>query len=135
MKLHHVGIVVDSIARHAVHYRQYLGMEACSPVVEDPNQKVRVQFWALPGQTPVELIEPVGEDSPVQSALRKGGGLNHLGFEVEDIDRAVRSAVDQGGICARPMMSAAAFDGRRIAFVFLRHVGLVEYIEMAGAHV
>src|SRR6266496_3082843 len=90
MKLHHIGIVVDNIERHAKRYADCLGMQPTSPVELDPIQKVHVQFIAGHGdEVSLELIQPAGKDSPVTNALKKGGGLNHLCFEVADIHRSI----------------------------------------------
>jgi methylmalonyl-CoA/ethylmalonyl-CoA epimerase len=130
MKLHHVGIVVESIERQTQRYQEFLGLAPVSEVVTDVTQKVNVQFLAeKAGETSVELIEPLPGESPVRRALEKGGGLNHLCFEVADVEEAVRGAEAHGAICVRTPVPAAAFDGRRIAFVFFRGMGLIEYAE------
>jgi len=133
MKLHHVGIVVDSIHKQAERYQQFLGLSPVSAVVTDSTQRVNVQFLAeKAGETSIELIEPLPGESPVRKALEKGGGLNHLCFEVKDIEEAVRGAEANGAICVRTPVPAAAFDGRRIAFVYFRGMGLIEFVEAEG---
>ena len=129
MTLHHVGVVVDDIERHGRCYAQALGMSAQNGIIEDSAQRVRVQFWGAPGYVAVELIQPTTPNSPAHRALSKGGGLNHLGFEVDDIVQSVEKAVADGAVCTCEPVPAAAFGGRRIAFVFYRRVGLVEFIE------
>ena len=130
MRFHHVGVVVKSIEETAKHYRKNLHLEPQSEIIEDPIQKVRVQFWARPGDTTsVELIEPAGEDSPVQRALAKGGGLNHLCYEVGDIAASIQEALDNGALQVGALAPATAFGGRRISFLYYRHVGLVEFVE------
>ena len=134
MKLHHVGVVVESIERLAPRYSEFLGLTAVSGVVTDETQKVNVQFLAeKDGETSVELIEPLPGASPVRRALEKGGGLNHLCFEVPDVAQAVREAESKGAICVRTPVAAAAFEGRPIAFVFFRGVGLIEFVEAPHA--
>ncbi|HEV8216451.1 MAG TPA: VOC family protein [Gemmatimonadaceae bacterium] len=130
MRLHHVGIVVDNIEGHRPHYCQFFGLEPISEVVTDETQRVNVQFLASRGtETSLELIEPLPGESPVRRALEKGNTLNHLCFEVGDIDKSVDQAVADGAMCIRRPVPAAAFDGRRIAFVFYRGIGLVEFVE------
>ena len=133
MRFHHVGVVVKSIEQTATHYRKNLHLEPQSEIIEDPIQKVKVQFWARPGDsTSVELIEPAGEDSPVQRALAKGGGLNHLCYEVDDIGAAVEEALANGALQVGSLAPATAFAGRRITFLYYRHIGLVEFVEAAS---
>jgi methylmalonyl-CoA/ethylmalonyl-CoA epimerase len=133
MRFHHVGVVVESIERSAAQYRQFFGLKPVSGVVTDPAQRVKVQFLASEeGATSVELIEPSPGESPARGALKKGGGLNHVCFEVTDIEGSVRQAELEGVLCICKPVPAAAFDGRRIAFLFYRDIGLVEFVEAAA---
>jgi methylmalonyl-CoA/ethylmalonyl-CoA epimerase len=129
MRLHHVGIVVESLAAHGQAYGKFLGLSADSPVYHDQIQKVRVQFWKDAGGNLLELIEPAAPDSPISGVLRKGGGLNHLCYEVEDFDEQVRQALEQGAIPAGEAGPAVAFSGRRVAFLFFPKMNLVEFVE------
>jgi methylmalonyl-CoA/ethylmalonyl-CoA epimerase len=132
LKFHHVGIVVGSIEESALRYRQLFGLEPVSPVVTDDRQRVNVQFLASEADaTSVELIEPLPGESPARRALEKGGGLNHLCFEVVNVAEYVRHAESNGVICVCPPVPAAAFGGRRIAFLFYKGIGLVEFVESA----
>ncbi len=133
LKFHHVGIVVESIREAARRYEEFFGLQPLSPVVRDDRQGVNVQF--LGGEaaaTSVELIEPLPGNSPVRRALEKGGGLNHICFEVTDIEECVRHAGSEGVICVCPPVPAVAFEGRRIAFLYYRGIGLVEFVEAAA---
>jgi methylmalonyl-CoA/ethylmalonyl-CoA epimerase len=129
MRLHHVGIVVDDIERHGTRYAEQLGLRPLSAIVTDPIQRVQVQFWGDGREVSLELIQPLDDDSPVSRFLEKGGGLNHLCFEVEDIVAAVEQVRAKGAICVSGPVPAAAFDGQRIAFLFFRDIGLVEFVE------
>src|SRR5580704_14141644 len=76
---------------------------------EDPHQKVKVAFLATaPGDAQIELVAPLGSDTPVYRFLERGGGLHHLCYA------AMRS---QGALLARPPKPDVAFAGRRIAWV------------------
>lgn len=130
MKLHHVGIVVKSIEESVPRYCQFFGLRPITELITDDKQRVNVQFLATEsGATNVELIEPLPGKSPVRLALEKGGGLNHLCFEVEDVGECMRQAESDGVICVCPPVPAAAFGGRRIAFFLYRGIGLVEFVE------
>ena len=87
MKLHHVGIVVKDLASYGDAYAGVLGLEADSGIIYDPVQKVRAQFWKDARGSVLELIEPASPDSPVWRERQKGGGLNHLCYEVADIEQ------------------------------------------------
>jgi len=117
---HHVGLGVNSIE----------SLSSESTPVEDPIQKVRVAFIVLNGTT-IELIEPVGEDSPVRQGLEKGSKLLDLCYTVPDIDSALEHSRKFGFRCIHKPVPAVAFDNRRIAWVFSLQYGLVELLEEA----
>ena len=127
--LNHIGIVVADIAASREMFAKLLGLAPISEVFEDPLQDVKVQFLGFPRKTSVELIEPLSEKSPARLALEKGGGLNHLCLEVDDLDDALRRALAAGAICTRRPVPAVAFGGRRVTFVFHRKTGLTEFVE------
>jgi methylmalonyl-CoA/ethylmalonyl-CoA epimerase len=129
MKLDHVGIVVKNLESYGKAYATNLGLTVDSQIFHDPIQRVRVQFWCDGHGGRLELIEAATEDSPVNRALEKGRGLNHLCYEVDDIDTRVREAVNRGAILASQVVPAVAFGGRRIAFLYFRELGLIEFVE------
>jgi methylmalonyl-CoA/ethylmalonyl-CoA epimerase len=84
-RLNHVAIAVPSLAAAAAQYRGTLGAEVSEPVPQ-PAHGVTVVFVNLPN-TKVELLEPLGETSPIAAFLERNpsGGIHHLCYEVEDI--------------------------------------------------
>ena len=88
-RLNHVALVVDDLAAAAATWRDTLGASV-SPPRALPEHGVRVVFVDLPN-TRIELLEPLGDGSPVSRFLEKhrGGGMHHVCLEVEDI-RAAR---------------------------------------------
>jgi methylmalonyl-CoA/ethylmalonyl-CoA epimerase len=128
VKLHHIGIEVGNIERQAPRCAAWFGWRPASDIVHDPIQRADVQFWT-DGSVSYEFIQPVGEDSPVRSALKNRGGLAHLCFEVGEIHAAVHDAESQGAIVVCAPVPAVAFDERPIAFLFFRGLGLVEFVE------
>jgi methylmalonyl-CoA/ethylmalonyl-CoA epimerase len=129
MRLHHVGIVVENLATYGDACGNFLGLSPDSLVFHDPIQKVHIQFWKDAGGNLLELIEPAAPDSPVCGVLKKGGGLNHLCYEVENFDEEVRLTLERGAIPAGAVAPAVAFSGRRVAFLFLPDLNLVEFVE------
>ena len=84
------------------------------------------------GELRIEFIEPVGNESPVRKALEKGGGFNHICFEVDNLSETINEIVEKGG---RLIVSPVeGFEGRRIAFVLLNmkktNLNLVELVEI-----
>jgi methylmalonyl-CoA/ethylmalonyl-CoA epimerase len=84
-RLNHVAIAVRDIAAAAAIYRDTLGAEV-SAIVPQPDHGVSTVFITLPN-TKIELLEPLGENSPIQNFLDRnpGGGIHHICYEVEDI--------------------------------------------------
>jgi methylmalonyl-CoA/ethylmalonyl-CoA epimerase len=96
-RLNHVGVATPSIERSLDMYRRLFGAEPSSPPFDLPAQGVRVCFVDTPN-TQVELIEPLGPDSPIARFLEKNpeGGQHHVCFEVPDIEEA-RSHLEELG--------------------------------------
>ncbi|HEY1943193.1 MAG TPA: methylmalonyl-CoA epimerase [Roseiarcus sp.] len=84
-RLNHVAIAVADLAAASAHYRDGLGARVSAPAAL-PEHGVTVVFVELPN-TKVELLEPLGEASPIARFLEKNpdGGMHHLCFEVDDI--------------------------------------------------
>lgn len=94
-RLNHVAIAVPDLAAAIARYRDGLGAAVSEPLAL-PEHGVTVAFVELPN-TKVELVEPLGEGSPLRGFLEKspGGGIHHVCYEVDDIlaarDRLVAS--------------------------------------------
>ncbi len=84
-RLNHVAIAVPDLAQAAARYRDLLGAVVSAPQPE-PDHGVTVVFVELPN-TKVELLEPLGEASPIAAFLERSpsGGIHHICFEVDDI--------------------------------------------------
>ncbi|APE29071.1 methylmalonyl-CoA epimerase [Aurantiacibacter gangjinensis] len=96
-RLNHIGVVTPSIVESVAHYRETMGATATTEPFDLPAQGVKVCFVDTPDAhgevgkgTQIELIEPLGEDSPIHKFLEKNplGGQHHVCFEVEDIAEA-----------------------------------------------
>jgi len=87
-RLNHVAIAVRDIAKAADVYRQTLGAEV-SAAVPQPDHGVTTVFITLPN-TKIELLEPLGEGSPIAKFLERNpdGGMHHVCYEVDDIAAA-----------------------------------------------
>lgn len=84
-RLNHVAIAVPDLAAAAAQYRGTLGAEV-GPAQDEPDHGVTVIFITLPN-TKIELLYPLGENSPIRGFLDKNpaGGIHHICYEVEDI--------------------------------------------------
>ena len=88
-RLNHIGVATPSIEQSIAKYRDVLGATGIGTPFDMPEQGVRVCFVDAPNAQ-IELIEPLGADSPIVNFLAKNplGGQHHVCFEVTDIDEA-----------------------------------------------
>ncbi|MFE0015315.1 methylmalonyl-CoA epimerase [Mesorhizobium sp. NPDC059054] len=95
-RLNHVAIAVPDLAAASAVYRDTLGARVTMPQAL-PEHGVTVVFIDL-GNTKVELLEPLGENSPIAAFLEKNpsGGMHHVCYEVDDI-LAARDRLKAGG--------------------------------------
>ncbi|MGI8569365.1 MAG: methylmalonyl-CoA epimerase [Methylocella sp.] len=95
-RLNHVAIAVHDLAAASAVYRDALGVRVSGPFAL-PGHGVTVAFVELEN-TKIELIEPLGEHSPIAKFLAEnpGGAIHHLCFEVADI-LAARERLTRGG--------------------------------------
>lgn len=94
-RLNHVGVATPSIAESIAFYRDIMGAQIIREPFDMLSQGVRVCFVETPGQggtagTQIELLEPLGENSPIAGFLAKNpaGSQHHLCYEVPDIAEA-----------------------------------------------
>ena len=136
-RLNHVGVATPSIENSIAMYRDLLGATEIGETFDLAPQGVRVCFVDLPNSQ-IELIEPLGENSPLHGFLAKNpaGGQHHVCFEVPDIHAAKAEMEAKGAkVLGEPRIGA---HGTPIVFVHPRDFGglLVELMEapVAGRH-
>lgn len=113
-KIDHIGVAVVSIDDALDVYRA-LGL-AEKHREEVPSQKVRTAFLPV-GESRIELLEPTAEDSPVAKfLLRRGPGVHHICFSVDDLDAALDELSTRGfRLLNRTAVPGAG--GKRVAFL------------------
>jgi methylmalonyl-CoA/ethylmalonyl-CoA epimerase len=128
---HHVGYVVASIADVGKDFARSIGAHWDGEVIHDPLQEARVTFMhcAGPASPAVELVEPAGDNSPLQRFAARGGGLHHVCYEVDSLDAQLEQSRAAACLIVKNPLPAVAFGGRRIAWVYTRQKLLVEYLE------
>jgi len=94
-KIHHVGVVVPNLEQAMALWRDLLGLHLTkSQTVQD--QGVKAALLKV-GATEIELLEPLSPDNGVGKFLaRRGGGLHHVCFETEDVERELEGAKAKG---------------------------------------
>ena len=129
-RLNHVGIATPSIEKSVALYRDLLGATKIHEPFDLPPQGVRVCFVDTPNSQ-IELIEPLGEASPLHGFLAKNpaGGQHHVCFEVPDIHEAKAEMEAKGArVLGEPRIGA---HGTLVIFVHPRDMAgvLVELME------
>ena len=135
-RLNHIGVATPSIEQSIATYRDVLGASAIGAPFDMPEQGVRVCFVDAPN-CQVELIEPLGADSPIVNFLAKNplGGQHHVCFEVADIEAARDWFEGKGARILGPTRIGA--HGTPIFFLHPKDMGgvLTEIMETPrGAH-
>ena len=116
IKLHHIGIIVKDIQTSLGELSRYLEFEKTSIPMLVESQRVNVCFLKT-SDIYIELIEPIGNNSPVKKISESGGGFHHLCFEVDDIVKETKKMKDNGGrVIIEPV---EGFEGRLISFILL----------------
>ncbi len=129
-RLNHVGVATPSIEKSIAVYRDFLGATGIGEPFDLPPQKVRVCFVDTPNSQ-IELLEPLGEDSPIAKFLEKNpaGGQHHVCFEVPDIHAAKAEVEAKGAkVLGEPRIGA---HGTPVIFLHPKDMGgvLVELME------
>ena len=114
-KIDHIGIAVKSIEESRGLYEQALGLKL-SAIEEIPDRHVRVAFFDC-GETEIELVDPLSQDSAVASYLEKyGEGFYHMALEIENMDQSVAHLFSMD-LKIRGGVPTAGARGSKIAFL------------------
>ena len=135
-RLNHVGVATPSIEKAIAYWRDIMGATKIHAPFDLPAQGVKVCFVDTPGEngtvgTQIELIEPLGEASPIHGFLAKNpaGGQHHICYEVPDILAAKAWFESKGAkVLGEPRIGA---HGTPIFFVHPKDMGgvLTEIME------
>jgi|SRR5579862_9288407 len=134
-RLHHIGFVVADLEASAPGMARALMTEWNKEVIIDPLQRVKVTFLCGGYQSPlIELVEPLGDESPVRRFLiEKRGGLHHLCYEVLSLEKNLARIRAGGGVIVSRPKPAVAFGGRPIAWAMTREKLLLEFLQAVAA--
>jgi methylmalonyl-CoA/ethylmalonyl-CoA epimerase len=116
-RLNHIAIAVQDLEAATRLYRDTLGADV-SPPLPLPDHGVTVVFVDLPN-TKIELLEPLGEGSPIQAFLDRNpnGGMHHVCYEVDDIATARDRLVAAGARVLGSGEPAIGAHGKPVLFL------------------
>jgi len=129
--LHHLGIAVKSIEKAIPVYQDLFGYELFSGPFDDPIQRVSVCFLQRPGPSEivVELISPLGSDTPINRILTKREGPYHTCYQVGNLDEVIEQLRAKNCSLLSEPVPAVAFNERRIAWLVTPTQQLVELLD------
>lgn len=116
-KLNHVAIVVPSVSGAANQYKNILGAKISKPI-DLLDHGVKTIFIEL-DNTKIELLEPIGKNSPIESFLNKNpsGGMHHICYEVPDILKACSKLQEEGAIILGSGKPSIGAHGKPVIFI------------------
>ena len=113
--IEHIGIAVNSLEESIPFYENLLGTN-CYAIEEVKDQKVKTAFF-LVGQTKIELLESTDPEGPIGKFIeKKGAGIHHIAFAVENTDGALKEA-ESHGIQLIDKQSRKGAEGMSIGFL------------------
>lgn len=93
--IEHIGIAVDNLEESIKYYENTFGFK-CYSIEEVKDQKVRTAFFMV-GQTKIELLESMDPEGPIGKFIeKKGAGVHHVAFAVNDIESALKETNEKG---------------------------------------
>jgi methylmalonyl-CoA/ethylmalonyl-CoA epimerase len=129
VKIDHIGIAVKSLADSLKVYENAIGLDV-SGYDEVADQRVRVAMLTV-GESRIELLEPTGEDSPIEKFMAKRGeGIHHIALRVENIEETL-NRLKASGVRLIDSEPRAGAHNTRIAFIHpsSTHGVLMELVE------
>ncbi|MBJ2175374.1 methylmalonyl-CoA epimerase [Aureibaculum algae] len=113
--IEHIGIAVDNLEESIKYYEGVLGMK-CYSIEEVIDQKVKTAFF-LVGNTKIELLESTSPDGPIGKFIeKKGQGIHHIAFAVDDATKALQTA-EERGVRLIDKVSRKGAEGLNIGFL------------------
>ena len=128
--IEHLGIAVKSLDEAIPYYENILGMK-CYSIEVVADQKVKTAFFKV-GQTKLELLEPTSDESPIAKFIEKRGeGIHHLAFAVEDGVANALAEMEGKGVRLIDKAPRKGAEGLNIAFIHPKstHGVLTEFCE------
>jgi len=130
VKIDHLAVVIDDMDAALNFWQNALGLPL-SGTEQNEHEAVEIAFLSV-GQSRIELLKPTTNDSGIAKYLaKKGAGMHHICFAVEDIEAALQHIAAQGVELINETPRTRE-DGTRYAFVHPKSTGgvLVELYEM-----
>lgn len=119
--IEHIGIAVANLEESIAYYENILGLK-CYSIEEVKDQKVKTAFFMI-GQTKIELLESTDPEGPIGKFIeKKGQGIHHIAYAVEDVNEALKE-VEEKGVRLIDKQSRKGAEGLNIGFLHPKSTG------------
>ncbi|MBC8320433.1 MAG: VOC family protein [Bacteroidetes bacterium] len=128
MKIHHIGYAVRDIEKSLVEF-ELIGFKKVGELYNDTERNVIIQLmkndtWLI------ELVAPCNENSPIFSIIEKNNNTPyHFCFCTDSISQQIDKLRSNNYVIIEPAKPAMAFDGRLVAFLYHKYIGIIELLE------
>lgn len=129
MILDHIGVAVKDIVKSIDYWNNVFGYRQVTNIVLNTRQKVLVTFLEKKDSLTIKLIQPSDESSTLNSFIKKRGGLHHLCFKTENLEKKM---VELSAVGLQSLVSpqpGEAFDNNLIGFLFAKDNINIELID------
>lgn len=128
-KINHIAYVVKDLSESSELFMNSFKYKIIENEVIDELQDVTVQFLYHQLLPTVELIMPNSEKSPSQNALQKGGGINHIAYDVNDINEEIKYFETNKFKLVKKPLPGSAHNNKLVCFLYHSKMGLIELVE------
>ena len=130
LQFEHIGITVNNIEESLASLKRHFKTEAVSEVYRDNLQNVAILFLNASG-IKIELIAPLDRNkkSPIDNLLKKNVAYYHLCFRTSCFEENIADLIKNGAMEIVKPIPAVAFGNKKITFLFLGGLGLIEVVE------
>ena len=128
-KINHIAYVVENLSGSAEIFTNLFKYKITENEVVDELQDVTLQFLHHESLPTVELVMPNSEKSPSQNALIKGGGINHIAYDVSDINEGIKYFEKNKFKLVKKPLPGSAHNNKLVCFLYHSKMGLIELVE------
>ena len=118
MVVDHIGYVVKNIETAKISWIQKYGYHLIKDIVYDRYQHVNLCLLQSDNEVNLELIQPIDATSPSYDFMRKGGGLHHFCYQVEDLESSIKAFKNKKCLLLKKPKPAILFENQQVAFFF-----------------
>ncbi len=118
MEIDHIGVVVDDLDEAFHRYINHYGFKCLKEIIFDSSRRVRLALLVSNNNLRVELIQPLNEKSPSFDLMKRGGGIQHFCYRVNNIKSTIKYLKKEDHLLISRPSEAKLMDGKKVAFMF-----------------